>query len=419
MDRSAKDAGETRRPSFWDAFRDPRLALMLGFGFASGLPNPLTGSTLTAWLGSLEVDLTTIGLFAAVHLPYNFKFVWAPLLDRFRLPFLGRRRGWMLLTQLVLVVGVGALGSLDPRSAPFAVALLAFGAAFASASQDIVIDAYRTELLPAAERASGTALFVAAYRVALIAAGAGALILSDRVSWTVVYWLLAALMGVGVVTTLLAPAPPAARPGPRSLREAVVEPFREFLKRPQAPALLAILMLYKAGDVVAGHLLIPFLQELGFSNTEVGAVLKGLGLGATVLGSLLGGGLVAKWGLKRSLLVFGVLQAVANVAYAVLATVGESHALMTVAIALDNLMNGMGTAAFVALLMTLCDVRYTATQYALFSSLMTVPGRLFGMGSGWLAAQAGWPAFFLLTIVAAAPALALLLRVDLEREPAP
>jgi PAT family beta-lactamase induction signal transducer AmpG len=306
------------------------------------------------------------------------------------------------------------MGTLDPRAAPFGVALLAFAIAFLSASQDVVVDAYRTELLPAAERASGTAIFVAAYRVALIAAGAGALILSDQVSWTVVYWLLAALMGIGIVTTLLAPVPEASRRAPRTLQEAVVEPFREFLKREHAFAFLWIIMLYKAGDVVAGHLLIPFMQDLGFSNTEVGAVLKGLGLGATIVGSLLGGGLVAKWGLRHSLIVFGVLQAVANAAYAVLAAVGKSHALMTLAITLDNLMNGMGTAAFVALLMTLCNKRYTATQYALFSSLMTVPGRVLGVGSGWLAEQVGWTGFFLITIAAAAPALGLLLRVAIE-----
>ena len=195
------------KASFWDAFRSPRLALMLGFGFASGLPNPLTGSTLTAWLTTLDVDLTTIGLFGLVHVPYNVKFLWAPLVDRFHLPWLSHRRGWIVATQVVLLLAVGALGMLDPQRAPWMVAALAFGISFFSATQDIAVDAYRTELLPAAQRASGTAIFVAAYRGALIVAGAVALIASDHVSWRVVYFGLAALMLVGIGTTLIAPPP--------------------------------------------------------------------------------------------------------------------------------------------------------------------------------------------------------------------
>ncbi|MEQ8457306.1 MAG: AmpG family muropeptide MFS transporter [Sandaracinaceae bacterium] len=403
-----------KKPSFWDAFRDPRLALMIGLGFSSGLPNPLTGSTMTAWLATYQVDMATIGLFGLVHLPFNFKFVWAPVMDRFSLFWGGRRRGWMLLTQLVILVSVGVMGSFDPAAAPWMVAGLAFWTAFFSASQDIAIDAYRTDLLPKEERASGTAIFVAAYRGALIAAGAGALILSDYVPWSTVYWILAGLMGVGILTTLLSPEAEVQAKAPESLFAAVWGPIEEVVTRRDIVVYLAIIMLYKAGDVVAGHFLIPFLMDTGFSRSEVGAVFKGLGLAATIVGSLLGGGLVAKWGLRRALIVFGIAQAIANLFYCWLAYVGKDYALMTVAITVDHLLNGMGTAAFVAFLMTLCNKRFTAMQYALFSSLMTVPGRVLGGFSGFLQESVGWPGFFLTTIFLAAPAVLLLTQVEIR-----
>lgn len=406
-----------RKPSFFDAFTSPRLALMVGLGFASGLPNPLTGSTLSAWLATLHVDVATIGLFSLVHLPYNFKFLWAPLLDRFALP-LGRRRGWMLLTQVIILVGVGVMATLDPVHAPWMVAGMAFAISFVSATQDVAVDAYRTDLLPAEQRASGTAIFVAAYRGALIVAGAVALVLSEWLSWEVVYLFLAALMAVGILTTLIAPTPDTGIAPPRTLRAAVVEPFQEYLRRDDAILFLVIIMLYKVGDVVAGALRMPFLiDELDFSRAEVGVVLKGLGLAATILGALVGGGLVARFGLKRALIGFGVAQASANILYAWLAIVGKDHVLMTVSICVDELMGGMGTAAFVALLMTLCNKRYTAMQYALFSSLMTVPGRLLGGASGFIANALGWPGFFLLTMALAIPAILLIARVDIK-EPA-
>lgn len=404
--------------SFWDAFRSPRLALMLGLGFASGLPNPLTGSTLTAWLASEGLSLETIGFAAVFAIPYNLKFLWAPLLDRFAPPALGRRRGWMLICQLALIVSLGAMGSLEPRSSLTWIGVLAVVTAFFSATQDIAADAYRTDLLPAEQRASGTALFVAAYRGALIVGGAVALFLSDLVPWSTVYWLLAGLLGVGVVTTLIAPTPLSERAAPRSMREAVVEPLRELYRRPGIGVALAIILFYKVGDSVAGHLQIPFLMEMGFSRTEIGAVLKGLGLGATIVGALLGGGFVARWGLKRALLVFGIAQAVANLGYVAVALAGKNYAVMTAAIGLDNLMNGLGTAAFVAFLMTLCNKRFTAVQYALFSSLMSVPGRLLGYHSGWLAEHAGWAIFFTVSVVLAVPALLLMSRLEL-REPEP
>lgn len=410
-----------RKPSFWDAFRSPRLALMIGLGFASGLPNPLTSSTLTAWLETQGLSIEMIGATSILALPYNLKVFWAPLLDRFRIPYLGRRRGWMLLAQLCLAVCIAALGSVDPRTGLYAVFFIAIGIAFFSASQDVVSDAYRTDLLPPEQRASGTAIFVASYRAAMIVASAVALFVADLTSWSFTFWVMAALMSVGILTTLVAPTPDTEAAAPRSLRDAVVEPLKEYFRRDRALTFLAIVMLYKFGDVVAGHLLNPFLLRVGFTLTDVAALGKGLGLAATIVGALLGGGLVARWGLRRCLIVFGILQGVANLSYAAVAVVGKSYAMLAFAIAADNLLNGLGTAAFVALLMTLCDRRFTATQYALFSSLSTVPGRLFGIGSGWVVSHSGWALFFVLSLVAALPAIALLFTVRIEerREVAP
>ena len=387
---------------------------MLGLGFSAGLPNPLVGDTLKAWLSTEGVSLGAIGLYSLVHLPYNLKFVWAPLFDRYRLPFLSRRRDWMIVAQLGVLVSVGVLGSLDPVAGPFWVALLAVVVAFFSASQDISIDAYRTDLLPATERAKPTAVFVATYRVALIVSGAGALILADHLPWTVIYWMVAGLMGVGILTTLLAPAPPEVETTPKTLVEAVVEPIREVLKRDRAAALLAVVMLYRVGDVVASQLLTKFLLDLDFSLTDIGALRKGLGLGATIVGSLLGGGLAARWGLRRSMIAIGAMMGLANLLYVALAVVGKSYTLLSIAVTADNLMTGMGTMLFVQFLMSLCNKKMTATQYALFSSLMTVPGLLLASVSGFLAEAVGYPIFFVITVVAAFPALVLLRTVPLD-----
>lgn len=381
---------------------------MLPLGFASGLPNPLVGSTLTAWMALEGVSLKTIGLFGLVALPYNLKFLWAPLLDRFALPFLGRRRGWMLVSQLALLVAIAALGSSSPTQSPLTIASLALAVAFLSASQDIVADAYRTDSLAVHERASGAAIFVATYRLALIVAGAGCLILSDFLSWQLIYLLMASLLLVGIGGTFMAPQPQREVRPPSRLREAVVEPLHEFFTREGAFVALTIVVLYKVGDAVAGHLLTPYLIEMGFSGTEIGGVQKGLGMAATIGGALVGGGLVARFGLRPSLIVFGVLQALANALYALLLLTGKSHSMLIVAVGVDNICNGLGTAAFVAYLMTLCDPRYSATQFALLSSAMGIGGRILGSGGGFLAERFGWLSFFVVTIVLAIPAIVLL-----------
>jgi PAT family beta-lactamase induction signal transducer AmpG len=403
---------------FIDAFRSWRVAVMLLLGFGSGLPNPLIGSTLAAWLKDANLTGTMIGGFALTGLPYNLKFMWAALVDRYHVPVLGRRRGWMLLLQLLLLVALLGFATLEPRSSLQAMAVVAFLVAFLSASQDVVVDAYRTDVLTPAERGSGTAVFVAGYRVALIASGAGALILSDHVPWRLVYLISAALMGVGIVGTLVAPRPALVASEPQTLYRAVVDPLSELLGREGIGAILAILVLYKVGDGVASFLLTPFLMDVGFSKTEIGALQKGTGLVASIVGSLLGGGLLARFGLRRSLITFGVLQASANVLYIVLAESGPSHGLLVWAVGIDALCGGLGTAAFVAFMMSLCDHRYTAFQYALISSAGTVGARILAAAGGKLADSYGWSLFFVVTIVAALPAIVLLFGAKIGEEEA-
>jgi PAT family beta-lactamase induction signal transducer AmpG len=406
-------------PRFVDAFRSPRLLAMIGLGYAAGLPNALLGSTMAAWLRIEEVSLTAIGFAGVVALPYTFKPLWAPLLDRWALfGRLGRRRGWILLFQLALVLGMGLLGSLQPRTQLPLLVVLATFLTFLAASQDIVVDAYRVELLPPHQHASGTAIYVATFRLALVVAGGGGLALAAFLPWSTVYAILGATIAVGLVTTALSPAGSRADEAPRSLREAVIEPLREYFGRRHALALLFAVGFYKVGDAVAGHFMNPFLLDQGYGLVVIAGAYKTFGLATTVVGSLLGGGFVARWGLKRALLVFGVGQAVANLLYMVLAASSPQTALLFLAVGADHLLNGMGTAAFVAFLMSLCsDRRYTASQYALLSAFMATPARLLNLGSGAVAERIGWPGFFLLTTLLAVPALAVIARVLPSREP--
>lgn len=392
------------------------LVPMIGLGYTAGLLQPLHHGTLVSWLHDEGLSTEMIGLFAWASLPVPLKLLWAPLLDRYRLPFLGGRRGWMLVVQLLLIPAVGGLGLLSPGSRP----LLVFGAVVAmvvlAASHDIVVDAYRVELLEPDERGSGTSLYVAAYRIAMIVAGGGALWVADLFPWPVVFGLLSLHVLLGVATTLLSPEPRRAGPAPRTLESAVVEPLRELLARPAVVWLLVAIATYKLGDIVAGFLMNDFLQGLGFSKTAVGGLKQTLGVGATVVGVLAAGGLVDRWGLKRSLVVFGVLQATANVAYAALASVGPSATFLAVAVTVDHLFNGMGTAAFSALLLAACHPRYSASQFALFSGMMMGLGTLITGGSGYLEGLLDWPAFFLATALVGLLALTVFLNPRLLRE---
>lgn len=400
-------------------FRDRNLAVILFLAFSSGLPLALTSGTLQAWMTVSGVDLSTIGVFALVGIPYTWKFLWSPAMDRFVPPFFGRRRGWLLITQLALAGGIAAMATLSPREDLALLALLAVIVAFASASQDIVFDAYRTDVSRPEQRGLAGALTVVGYRSAMLASGALALVLVAGSGWIVAlgwqgtYLLMAGLMGIGIVATLLGREPEVAVAAPRTLREAFVEPLREFWSRPGATWLLLLLVLYKLGDAFAGSLTTAFLlRGVGFSLQDVGYVNKGMGLAATIVGALFGGALMVRLGLYRSLFAFGILQAVSNLTFMWLAMAGKSYPVMFLAIGFENFAGGMGTAAFVAFLMALCDHRFTATQYALLSALAAI-GRVYvGPAAGYATDPQylglPWPTFFFLTFLAALPGLALL-----------
>jgi PAT family beta-lactamase induction signal transducer AmpG len=391
-------------------FASRKILLLLLLGFASGLPLALTAGTLQAWLAADKVDIVAIGWFGLVGQPYIYKFLWAPLMDRYTPPFLGRRRGWLLVTQVALAAGIAFMGTLSPRDSAWLLGIAALAVAFLSASQDIVFDALRTDWLEREERGAGAAVSVLGYRLAMLVSGAGALILADQgLGWAPTYWLMAGLMAIGMAATWLVIEPEPAGAAPRSLDEAVVRPFQEFFSRTGALWLLVLIVLYKLGDAFAGNLTTTFLLTgPGFSLTEVGAINKGFGLAATIAGALAGGALMAKMRLYKALLLFGVLQAITNLGFMALAAAGKNYALMVTVIGLENLCGGMGTAAYVALLMALCDRRFSATQYALLSALSAV-GRVYvGPVAGYLVKYLGWEIFFLFTFVIALPGLALL-----------
>ena len=400
-------------------FRDRNLAVILLLGFASGLPIALVGSTLQAWMTVEGVNLATIGLITLVGIPYTWKFLWAPAMDRFVPPFLGRRRGWLVITQLAIVAGLAAMAFSSPRTDVTLIALLALFVAFMSASQDIAVDAYRTDVSSAEQRGIAAALGVLGYRLAMLTSGALALVLAagsgwiGGLGWQNTYLVMAALMGIGMVAAVWGREPELAAPPPRTLQEAVVEPLREFFSRPGAWVLLALIILYKLGDAFAVSLSTAFLiRGAGFSPDDVGYVNKGMGLAATIVGVLFGGALMVKLGLYRSLMTFGILQAVSNLMYMWLAAAGRDYPLLIATVGIDNLAGGMGTAAFVALLMALCDHRFTATQYALLSALSAF-GRVYvGPAAGYATDPAhmglAWTTFFFWTFIVALPGLAVL-----------
>lgn len=400
------------RHDYREILTNPRVAAMLALGFASGLPLALSGGTLQAWLATADVDIKTIGVFSLVGLPYTIKFLWAPIMDRYVPPWFGRRRGWLLLTQFAVLTGLAFMATLSPGDAVMALGAAALWIAFFSASQDIVFDAYRTDVLRPPERGLGAAVSVLGYRVAMLVSGALALILADQVGWQLTYRLMAAVMALMMLVTLISPEPEGDNVGPRSLKEAVVAPLSEFLSRPGALALLALIVLYKFGDAFAGTLTTAFLiKGAGFTPTDVGAINKGMGVLATLAGALVGGSLMVRMGLVRALLLFGVLQAVTNLLFVGLAVTGKNYPLMVAAIAGENLAGGMGTVAFVALLMALCDHRYTATQYALFTAFASMARVFIGPPSGLVVDAVGWANFFSMTFLLAWPGIWLVWRM--------
>jgi len=381
------------------------VALLMGF--SCGLPLLLTITVLQAWMKDAGVDLTVIGLMALVGLPYTLKFLWAPLFDRYRLPFLGRRRGWLLCVQAALMLAIAGLGLADPE-VPWMVALAALLVTFCSASQDILVDAYRREDLPDAELGLGSSLYINGYRVGMLLASGGGLILADHVSFACVYLIMAACMLPGMLTTLLAPEPELAAGMPATLRAAVIDPLIEYFSRRDAVWVLAFILFYKLGDTMASAMTTPFYLDIGFSKTEIGAVVKLFGFWATIGGSLAGGVLMLRLGINRSLWLFGVLQALSTAGFAVLARIGYSLAALSAVIAFENFTGGMGTAAYAAFMASITNKRFTATQYALLSSLMGVPRVLASAPTGWMGKTMGWEGFFIFCTLIALPGLLLL-----------
>ena len=383
------------------------VAALMGFG--CGLPLLLTGSVLQAWLKDGGVDLSRIGLFALVGLPYTLKFLWSPLFDRYSIPYLGRRRGWLLVMQAALVVALFALSYAHVRvGALAAVSAAALLVTFFSASQDIVVDAYRRESLSDVELALGSALYVNGYRVGMLLAGGGGLILADWLSFAEMYRLMAIIMAACMLVTLMVREPLLAAGSPRTLTEAVYLPFRDYFSRDGAWLALAFILLYKLGDTMAAAMTTPFYLDLGYSKTEIGAVVKLFGFWATIAGATLGGVWILRIGLKRALWIFGIGQMLSTLGFAVLAGLPPSAAALAMVVALENLTGGMGTAAFVGFMGALTDRRFTATQYALLSSLMGVPRVLASAPTGWMATILGWAGFFVFCALIALPGLMLL-----------
>ncbi len=384
---------------------------LLALGFASGLPLALTSGTLQAWATVSKVSLQDIGFLTLIGSAYTLKFLWAPVIDRYAPPLFGRRRGWMFCTQILLALGIAAMGVVSPARHLGALSALAVLVAFLSATQDIAFDAYSTDVLRKHELAAGAAVKVLGYRLAMIASGGLALVLAGEwLGWTNTYFLMGALMALCAIATGLAPEPEERATVPASLAVAVVEPLAEFFRRPGALTILALIVLYKLGDAFAGALSTTFLlRGLGFGLAEVGTVNKIFGLAATIVGALAGGSLMARMGLYRSLMLFGVFQAISNFGYWVLAVTPPHVASMAMAVAIENLCGGLGTAAFVALLMALCNHEFSATQFALLSALSAV-GRTYLAGplTPPLVNHLGWPAFFMLTVFISLPGLALL-----------
>lgn len=392
---------------FW--ITQKKMWLLLVLGFASGLPLGLTGTTLQAWYTISGLDIVSIGFLALIGQPYVYKFIWAPVLDRYVLPFAGRRKGWMLLTQILLVLIILGMSSLNPQSSPMGLALLALLLAFMSATQDIAIDAYRTEILEVDERGLGAAMAVSGYRVAMMVSAGLTLILAHHFGFKATYLAMAICMALCMIATLLCKEPKQYGAPPPNFRAAFKDPLTEFFSRPQAIGFLALIIFYKLGDAFAGSLTTTFLiRGVGFTLQEVGAINKTVGLFSTLLGVFLGGILLPRIGLYRALFYFGILQAVSNLAFMVLAYVGPDSTFLILSVFLENLCGGMGTAAFVAFVMSLCDLRYTATQFALLSALSAI-GRVFvGPSAGFLVKWLGWGDFFLVSMLIAVPGLLIL-----------
>lgn len=399
----------------WRSLLNGRMLAILFLGFSSGLPLFTMLYLMQAWLAKSGVDIKALGLFALVGFPYTFKFLWAPFMDRFSVGKLGRRRGWMALTQLALFLTIGGIGMMDPHTQLGWILVASGCMTFLSASQDVVIDAFRREVLADHEQGLGAAVVVNAYKAAGLIPSALGLVLADSMPWQSVFWIVAAFMLPGLLCTLAVNEPQVYGAPPRNLREAVVEPFREFIARDgwrQALIIVAFMLLYKIGDSMATALATKFYLDLGFTTTQIGLAANATGLWASLAGGVVGGIWMVKIGINRALWVFGALQAVAILGFAWLAQVGPNTFLLSAVIGFESFASlGLGGAALVAFLSRSTDPRYTATQYALFSSLAAVPRTFINSSVGFIVAQTGWFAFFIVCFALAFPAMMMLPKI--------
>jgi len=393
------------------AILNRRMLICVFTGFSSGMPLYVLFQLVPAWLREGGVSLTEIGLFALVGIPYTWKFLWAPFMDRYVPPLLGRRRGWMLLSQVALLVSIGVLGMYQPEQSIGVIAWIAVAVAFFSASQDVVLDAYRREILPDEELGLGNAIHVQAYRISSLIPGALAFILADFLSWSSVFWITAGFMVVGLAMTALINEPETETPQDKGLRHAVVAPFREYIHRRGWKGLLLVLafmFLYKIGDNMATALSTPFYLDMGFTKTQIGLVAKNAALWPAIIGGLLGGVIMIRLGINRSLWLFGVVQVVSILGYAILASSGPVLWMLAAVIGFEYLGVGMGTAAFTAFIAKETSRTYAATQFALFTALAALPRTFANASTGIIVESIGWVDFFLLCAVLALPGMLLL-----------
>lgn len=402
-----------------EAVLNRRMLICVFTGFASGMPLYVLFQLVPAWLKEGGVSLAEIGLFALVGIPYTWKFLWAPLMDRWIPPFLGRRRGWMLLCQLGLLLSIGILGAFEPARSTWLIAWLAVAVAFFSASQDVALDAYRREILPDEELGLGNAIHVQAYRISSLVPGSLSLILADILPWSSVFWITAAFMAVALVMTLVVTEPKSELPTGMGLRQAVIAPFAEYVSRRGWSGLLLVLgfmFFYKIGDNMATALSTPFYLDLGFSKTQIGLVAKHAALWPAIFGGLVGGLIMIKIGINRALWLFGVVQVVSILGFAILANSGPVLWMLAAVIGFEYLGVGMGTAAFTAFIARETSRTYAATQFALFTALAALPRTFANASTGIIVEQVGWVSFFLLCALLAIPGMLLLLWVAPWRE---
>ncbi len=396
-----------------------KMAVMFFFGFASGFPYFIVKDVLKLWMTDAQVDITRIGLFALVGMPYTLKFVWSPLMDGFVPPFLGRRRGWILMAQIGVMMMIAALGQCDPRQSLWWIAVFAVGLNFFGASQDIALDAFRREFLNSRELGFGTGVWMNAWRLGTFVS-VGLSVLTDySFSWRAIFSILTGIMGIGVITTLLVPEPNVDAPPPMNLKEAVVEPFSEFFKRDRALLILLFILLYKIGDNMAGTMTIPYIMEMGFSKAQYFVTVKGVGMFGLFSGVLVGGSVMIRLGIARSLYVFGFLQALSTVLFAVLNIIDHGSALwagsrlyiLGAVVGFEFFATGLGQAAYATYMAIQTSKRFTATQYALLTSLMGIPGVFAASLTGYMGKFLGWNLFYLLCALIAIPGLLLLLKI--------